>query len=196
MKTLTDDDLRREVDGLYTQAIDSGYAPTHIVGIATGGAYIARLLREILQARSGSPIFLDVRCQRQSTHRKRDFKLDRLLRLMPYPVTDRMRTLEHIIRQWRRGNRPSNSGLLVTELNVPATINYTDFRRVLILDDAADTGVTLAEVEAYLRQRCRRDTEIKAAVITKTGTRLLREPDYRRYEGVLVRFPWSFDFHE
>jgi uncharacterized protein len=195
VKTLNDHDLRREVEGLYVEVVKSGYQPTHVVGIATGGAYLSELLRDILPVGTDGPVFLKVRCQRPSTREKRKLRLDRILRRLPYLITDVMRIIEHTVRQWRSTRVSSNSSLSVTELNETAAIDYSAFNRVLILDDAADTGVTLATVEKYLQQRCPPGTQIRTAVLSKTGVRLLRNPDYQVFDGVLLRFPWSFDFH-
>ena len=65
--------------------------------------------------------------------------------------------------------------------------------RLLVVDDAVDSGVTLATVIDLLRNTCPDRTEIRSAVITVTLEEPRAEPDYALYRGVLCRFPWSFD---
>ena len=65
--------------------------------------------------------------------------------------------------------------------------------RVLVVDDAVDSGVTLDTVFRSLRETAPPDTEVRAAVVTVTLDRPLIEPDFTLYRGVLCRFPWSFD---
>ena len=62
-----------------------------------------------------------------------------------------------------------------------------------MVDDAVDSGVTLAAVLDLLRDTCRRDIRFRSAVITVTLDNPMTEPDYTLYRGVPCRFPWSFD---
>jgi hypoxanthine phosphoribosyltransferase len=64
---------------------------------------------------------------------------------------------------------------------------------VLVVDDAVDSGVTLATVLRVLRENSPSDTQFRSAVITVTLAQPLAEPDFVLYRGVLCRFPWSFD---
>lgn len=195
IKTLDESALRREVKTLYLQVIESGYLPTHVVGIATGGAYMSAILRSLVVTRPDGPTFLNVKCQRLSTHQKQKLKLNRVLRHLPYSITNPMRIIEHLARQRHGVVEANSSEIAVLESTDTAAIDYSTFKKVLILDDAADTGETLAKVEDYLKSRCNSDTQIRAAVLSKTNSRLVRNPDYQVFEGVLLRFPWSFDFH-
>jgi hypoxanthine phosphoribosyltransferase len=64
---------------------------------------------------------------------------------------------------------------------------------VLVVDDAVDSGVTLATVLRLLRESSPPDTQFRSAVVTVTLAQPLAEPDFVLYRGVLCRFPWSFD---
>jgi hypoxanthine phosphoribosyltransferase len=65
--------------------------------------------------------------------------------------------------------------------------------RLLVVDDAVDSGVTLATVLQKLRQICPAHTQIRSAAITVTLDNPLVEPDFTLYRRVICRFPWSFD---
>jgi hypoxanthine phosphoribosyltransferase len=65
--------------------------------------------------------------------------------------------------------------------------------RVLVVDDAVDSGLTLATVLRVLREISPSNTQFRSAVVTVTLEQPLAEPDYVLYRGVLCRFPWSFD---
>ena len=68
-----------------------------------------------------------------------------------------------------------------------------DHPRVLVADDAVDSGVTLNTVLSMLRALCPPATDLRSAAITVTLDNPVVEPDYALYRGVLCRFPWSFD---
>jgi hypoxanthine phosphoribosyltransferase len=68
--------------------------------------------------------------------------------------------------------------------------------RVMVVDDAVDSGVTLAAVLRTLRESCPPGTELRTAAITVTRPSPAVEPDYALWRGVLCRFPWSFDATE
>jgi hypoxanthine phosphoribosyltransferase len=69
-------------------------------------------------------------------------------------------------------------------------------RRLLLVDDAVDSGVTLAAVMQRLKAACPPGTEIQSAAIVQTTPRPLLAPDHVLYNGALCRFPWSFDANE
>ncbi|HEX8477396.1 MAG TPA: phosphoribosyltransferase family protein, partial [Telluria sp.] len=59
--------------------------------------------------------------------------------------------------------------------------------RVLLVDDLADSGVTLQKVSAHLKENFKDVTEVKSAVIWVKGTSAYR-PDY--YLDDLPHNPW------
>lgn len=68
--------------------------------------------------------------------------------------------------------------------------------RILIVDDAVDSGSTMASVINLLNQEFPGNI-IRTAAITVTTSTSLVEVDYALYrEGVLVRFPWSNDMKQ
>ena len=66
--------------------------------------------------------------------------------------------------------------------------------RILIVDDAIDSGRTMKRVVDAIRSVAA-DKKLAIAVITVTKPQPLVRADYKLYDGgVLVRFPWSKDF--
>ena len=66
-------------------------------------------------------------------------------------------------------------------------------RKVLLVDDAIDSGATLLLIKQYLLNEFP-DIDVKIAVITVTTRHPLVMADYYRYNNrTLIRFPWSND---
>lgn len=68
-----------------------------------------------------------------------------------------------------------------------------DFKRILIIDDAVDSGATmLAVVESFKKKYP--EIELRTAVLTVTGRKPAFIPDYSLYNNsTLIRTPWSPD---
>jgi hypoxanthine phosphoribosyltransferase len=65
--------------------------------------------------------------------------------------------------------------------------------RILVADDAVDSGITLATVLRLLREIAPARSEVRSAAITQTLEHPTVQPDYVLFHRVLCRFPWSFD---
>jgi hypoxanthine phosphoribosyltransferase len=170
----------QELLGLASQSC----TPMVVIGIATGGKEMLNTVRSELEnkgMRCGV-----VRCQRPMTKKKKDFS--KLLKKLPRWLTNSLRIAEHYYRQAFRKQDVHRA----VEIIEPVEINEGD--RVLVLDDAADTGVTLMHVEKFIRQQVGHSIEIHFAVITRTGKKLAKEPSFFLFDSTLVRFPWSNDY--
>lgn len=83
-----------------------------------------------------------------------------------------------------------DAGTLRGELKIANQITITKGSlggRILLLDDLADSGVTLAEVQRHLQQHFPSVTEVRTAVIWYKQSSVLR-PDY--YLQYLPTNPW------
>lgn len=149
--------------------------PDVVLGIETGGRFVA-------EAMHASVPHCYVRLQRAATPRKS--RLRGLLSRLPRPVADALRRVE----SWLRGLRRPVSVEFHGEL--PAELQGKN--RVLIVDDAVDSGATMHAVREAV---CRAlpDAEIECAAVTVTTRRPLVVPDKVLYNNVLIRFPWSMD---
>lgn len=179
--TLDPEPLREACCRLARQA--GGFAPDIVVGIATGGAYVGRIVAEELAAAA----YVEVSLQRAGTERKS--RLRPVLRLLPRRVADylRLREARHLERR----------GAQEKHFDVPqdAAARLQGARRILIVDDAADSGATLKAVAEGVERCVGQQAEVKSAVLTVTQSRPLIEPDFALWrDGTLLRFPWSSDY--
>lgn len=154
------------------------FAPQLIVGIPRGGSYVGQIIaREYADAE-----YIEIGGQRAGTPRKG--RLSWLLRLLPTFVVDRLRMAE----ARRLARRKHTVGLLPSPSSLPAA------SRILVVDDAVDSGATMAAVVNFLK-RALPESSVRSAAITVTTPSPLIEPDYAIYRGdTLIRFPWSNDY--
>ena len=166
------------------------YAPVLLVGVRTGGLVVAEAM-----ARVTSLPVLPLTCRRPSTAMKsRVPGLKPLLATLPEPLLNALRRAEHrLVSGHRRAAQPTQ----IDRTEAIAIGNWLrivpDGARVLVVDDAVDSGLTLATVLRTLREECPPNIELRTAVITVTMKEPAVVPDYALYRGVLCRFPWSFD---
>ncbi len=182
--------LKHAAEDLAARARD--FSPNVIIGIRSGGYHVAKIMAET----TPQAALLGITCRRPSTQKKQRYSIfKRLLCKLPHFITDRLRLLEHII---------------ITSLCVPkrtalipdagelAAIEHTLQRvggaaRILIVDDAVDSGSTIAAVHKAIKNIANPSAVIKIAAITVTTTTPFIEPDFSLYRYVLCRFLWSLD---
>ena len=172
--------------------VEGDFAPHVVVGIRTGGLTVARAMVEASTARLA---VLPITCQRAGTAAKSRLPwLRPLLSALPDPLVDCLRQVEHRLLIARRTRKPPRQSINQAEAAaIAAALETVPAARVLIADDAVDSGVTLLTVVQALRALCGPDTEFRTAAITQTHESPALAPDYVLYRGVLCRFPWSFD---
>jgi len=167
--------------------------PEALVGIRTGGLVVAEAMARSV---TDPPPVLPLTSRRAGTGAKsRIGLLPRLLKALPRPVVDRLRLLELRLLSRRRRRTIQEQHVDQPEADaVRARLaGLPPGSRVLVVDDAVDSGVTLAAVLRLLRETCDPGIDFRSAVITVTLDDPLVEPDYTLFRGVPCRFPWSFD---
>lgn len=181
MKVLTLDSilLAEECRRLAECVNNSGFRPDAVVAVRRGGSFVASAMAEYIGER---PVFT-VDCSRQSTRHKGNL-MRTVLKCMPLTVRDWLRNVEH-----RFLTRRKTSPATVLP-DVPSEISH--YRRILILDDAVDTGVTLQAVYRAVSAAAP-SSYIRTAVLTVTTAFPLIFPDYTLHRNLLLRFPWSLD---
>lgn len=148
--------------------------PQAVVGIATGGEHAARLMFSHL------PHYTVTARRPGSGTRGR---LKGLLRRLPRPVNNSLRKLESRLLRMR------NSGPRQVLGVDPEAMQKYD--RILLVDDAVDSGATLRAVLEALSPLVQ---TVTTAAITVTTPRPAVRPDIALYDnGTLIRFPWSND---
>jgi hypoxanthine phosphoribosyltransferase len=189
--TLSQDDLTAAADELFGAVVNDGFVPDAIVGIESGGRYVV----EALTSPGGRLLFC--RMTRKSTETKELGTARRVLRRLPYALADRLRILED---RMSSGSQPvvpvPTEELRAGVEGIVEVVRREQLSRLLIVDDAVDSGGTLACVLTTLRGCLPQEVELRSAVVTTTRPPALRviTPDYTLHALVLCRFPWSFDY--
>lgn len=169
------------------------YSPDVIIGILTGGAYLGRIIYDVLND-DGSKKYVEVEAHRQGHRVRGNGIVKSVFSVLPQCVLDGMRMLESKILEWRNRGRTPEPRQVKVEMPAGVHKKLSDGGcRVLIVDDAIDSGATMASVKDYILREYPENT-VRTAVITVTTASPAVEADFRLYrDRVLVRFPWSND---
>lgn len=161
------------------------FGPDLVVGIATGGELVAGRM-------FASVPHVSVESRRPTTAAKeRCGGVWRLVRRLPLWMRNSLRIAEA---RMLSAGKPREVGAV--ELSPDAVAAIAGAGRVLIVDDAIDSGATMARVLEAVRG-VGGERQTATAVINVTTKKHLVEPDYRLYvDRRLVRYPWSKDFRE
>lgn len=173
--------------------VAADYAADVIVGIRTGGLVVA----EAMAKSCVRPLpVLPLTCRRASTAAKTRVKLVRTaVARLPLPVADALRRLEHrwITSRRVQQDRPQTVDSLEAEKISAWLSSAPKPCRVLVADDAVDSGMTLAAVLQVLHEIDTDGIDVRSAAITQTLPHPKVKPDYVLFHGTLCRFPWSLD---
>ncbi|WP_136480545.1 hypothetical protein [Cognatitamlana onchidii] len=160
------------------------FDPELIIGILNGGGFVVKEF--------GFDQFELVKLQRNPSLTKR-FLLKFFIRLLPYFISDYLRKIES--RKARKAIQDLDLEELkniVIKFPFKASLNVNP-KRILVLDDALDSGKTMFIVKNNLMKMFP-EAIIKTGVIAWTIETSLVKPDYYLFKNVLVRFPWSQDY--
>lgn len=180
--TLRNDGFVRHCELLEQKA--RAFAPDLVIGVATGGVHVARNMFH------GTPHAV-IRAQRRSTSEKQKATLlFRIIRHLPVSVRDLMRITEARLLQKQKSGKKESAPLTIgNELMA----GIAAAQRVLVVDDAVDSGRTLKKVLDAVRSVPGRRM-IASAAITVTTSKPEIAPDFFIYNNhTLLRFPWSMD---
>lgn len=199
VRTLDNESFRKECGCLRSMVEESGFIPDLVIAIARGGVFVARELPWPM---------VSVRLSRPTTGKKKGV-LWKILMSLPRFMKDWMRIAESSWLEFReKGDKPP---VFTLPEDVTARICSTGCRRILIADDAVDSGKTLLavlnavndclgshDVSDSEEDRCCK--EVRTAVLTVTRRHPIIFPDYTRFPEnlsrplrTLIRFPWSED---
>ena len=180
MRVITWDEKKLREGCRRLEEMARGFEPDLIVAIANGGIPIAQYM------------FIDIphckiECHRQSTTIKSKYSLIwSIIRKLPLPVKDLMRIAE--AKLLKRNSRS-------TDVYIdPSTYRMLEqSRRILLVDDALDSGTTMAQVIKHIGE-ISGERKVASAVITITTSAPKILPDYILYnDSTLIRFPWAND---
>jgi hypoxanthine phosphoribosyltransferase len=165
--------LARKVGG-------SGWMPEHILYVERAGLFIGYVLSRHFDC-SISGIY----CYRSGRFLKSNIKF--ILRLLPRAVTHLLREMEikshiHAIKDGRK---------VYIQNGYPP-----EGKKLLIVDDAIDTGHSAKEILRFLLNRGYQKDYIKIGVLTSTYKESTCQADISLFNQVKFAFPWSYDSRE
>ncbi len=156
---------------------ESGFHPDAVVGIPRGGCYLVKAGWQDCE-----PLSIEILKPSGFSLKK---SIGKLVRFLPLSLRDRLRIWD-AKRLIKRTDHMSSVKVNVSPLP-------TSVKSVLLVDDAVDSGATLAAVvEAF--KTTNPGVEVRSVCITVTGDKPLCMPDYYLHnDSTLVRMPWSID---
>lgn len=186
MKVLTVgyNDIAEYVSRIIQQMKVDGFLPDAVVGIRTGGVYIADIFARQLVFNGGTALQISV--SRPSSKNKKKF-FSSLIKLLPTKMLDFLRIIE------AKMMFKSSGRSRIFDISLPVELESRRYSKILIVDDAVDSGATLSAVLRVIESRYP-GVGIKTAAITVTTDNPTVCPDYYLYKNsTLIRFPWSLD---
>lgn len=191
VKTLIGNDFIKACKFLSDKVANDFY-PDIIIGVLTGGGYVGREVSNNLKTVS-KHIYTEIRIQRKDTKKKEQGILHKVLQMLPYFMLNWLRIAEMLYEGAKAKKfNPKREGKVIFPDEVNACLQ-TGNCRVLVVDDAIDTGATLKLINDTIKEKYP-STDVRIAVVTVTSNHPLIEADYCLFhDKTLVRFPWSND---
>lgn len=192
----------REDCGRLWDSVVRECTPGLVVGIRSGGWWVAKEMQEA-RGNAGA-MFLPLTCRRPGTAAKQRSHIFRgLVRVLPYWVLDALRRFEYYFVTLPRCRSAREDGLRRTPILERAELSAIRQAAaqlgpgacVLVVDDSLDSGATLWNVMAALREVLPARTRMVTAAFTVLGPAPIVTADFFLYQRINCRFPWSFDFH-
>ena len=161
-----------------------------IIGIKEGGIPIAELVKSNKKKKTSIQLdFITIKSQRPSTKSKKKssivkYLLKNLFKVLPQFFLNQVRIYEH---KFLMNNKNQDR-----EVNFPQNLNFIKYDKILVVDDAVDSGYTLKNVVEKLEKN-NSSAKIYSLAVVVTDKNAVKIPDYYLYSDVLIRFPWSLD---
>lgn len=158
--------------------------PDLIIGIRRGGAYVAQVIRPQFPDAS----YIEIESARNGTYYKNN--LHNILKSLPIWFLDFARIMEAKILSLKK-RREREFHISTESIRV-----IKDSRRILIVDDAVDSGATLSAVVNAVKD-INKASQLMTAAIVVTTKKPIIYPDFVLYKrDTLIRFPWSNDYKQ
>lgn len=166
--------------------------PDVIIEVLNAGGYLGVAIKS--SNRFKNVHFKRVKLQRIGESIKSSLIFRIILKILPYSVLDKLRIYES--NKSKRTldtaniNELSKLEIDLNDLHFP---KETKIQKILIVDDAIDTGRTMFIVKNNV-QKLFPEADINVAVMSWTLKKSLVTPNYYIFKNSLVRFPWSKDY--
>ncbi len=185
VKTLIGVDFDNACHELARKVIMAGFEPDIIIGVKSGGDVLGR----IMSSDFPNAYYTTVDASRPgSTTKKTNGSF---LSKLPYFITNAMRIVEsYVLSMFEHGDSERDVRINFDE-KCKELLNKSGCK-ILIIDDAIDSGATLRQVKGKLLGMYPECCCI-SAVMTVTVPTPAEKPDFRLFSNKLIRFPWSTD---
>jgi hypoxanthine phosphoribosyltransferase len=187
--TLDESSLQKASRQLTAQVSHAGYAPTHLVAVATAGIHVADHMASAFASR---PIIVKIEARRPMTRLKRSRAVHAILARAPRWLTTGLRHLEY-----RLVTRRSCGGYRTVSMDADQLQELQPHDgsavRALVVDDVLDSGLSLEACVEFLKTRLDSGAELKAAVLAMSLPDPKVKPDFWLYTNTTLRGPWSID---
>lgn len=185
------DVFAKTVQQLESEIIDSKINFDLIIAIPSGGQEVVELMANLV---AKLPVRFMVK-QRPSTKYKKKLNLKVILPFLPKFFNNFLRVVESKLLEIKFNRNRLNGGTLTEEV-IPVDSNLIkdiqSSHSILIVDDAIDSGQTMASVVCTIRN-INQDIQVTTSAINSTFKTPLVKADFLIYEQVLVRYPWAND---
>ncbi len=193
VKTLSRRDLELHSQQLLKN-IQKDHIPSNIIiGIATGGVYISRTIKDNLVQQNWNGKYYEIKLSRKSTETKKKLKIKMFLTKLPYFILNQLRKLEVFIFENFKAEKYDSSKEDRVVLSDALIKDIKNSNSILLVDDAIDTGSTILAIKNIVK-RINPSIDVKVTVLTVTHKKPYIEPDYTLYRRVLIRCPWAEDY--
>lgn len=188
--TLDEKAFNQEAQKLSQKILDANYTPEMIIGIKSGGAYLSKAMQSYFT----EIYYGEVSLQRPSTKRKKRFNIGVLLKRLPYSLTNILRKWELLVFEATKDDNYNSDREKQVCIDDDVQKHLKNIKRVLLVDDAIDSGVTMLGVKNVLL-KINPNLEIKTAALTQTHKKSFIQADFLLYQRVLLRCMWAEDYH-
>ncbi len=186
-------DQVKEIMGELAQELESdGCTPAYVLGVLNGGEIPSCEFTEFLQKRAS---LLHYKLQRKSTGGLKSSVIG-LIKLLPNSLVNLARSLEMALYSTIFREREVSGDDQACISFFKDKLDYSTIAvetPLVIVDDAIDTGKTIALIINSLLVLGVDRQSIKVVVIAHTLPNPVVRADYYYSDGVLFRFPWSGD---
>jgi hypoxanthine phosphoribosyltransferase len=190
--TLTPNLLAEACSQLSRRVKTGGCEPSLIIGIQSGGAEVARRMKQDFEEAE----YCEIRISRPDTKQKGEGLTHSILQSLPLWLCNGLRIVESRINEWRsKDKKPVRLGEIHLSDSVSSLLSELGNKAtVLLVDDAIDTGATILQARQQLQEQFP-NIHIQVAVITVTTQHPACDADFCLYHNrTLCRFPWSNDY--
>ncbi|MNG84690.1 orotate phosphoribosyltransferase-like protein [compost metagenome] len=171
--------------------IVADFKPDLVIGIATGGKIVAEKVNEHIKC----PIII-LKRQRTGTIKKNKLNLQKFLSILPEHFNNKLRKAEALFNEfWYEVNDQALKENEVILISGSISKIKSAFK-IIVIDDAVDSGSTLKDTLNFLKELANKNTIIKTACINITYVNPGVKPDFFIYKRCMVRYPWAIDFRK